>query len=178
MHDISCFINKEKIDERCCVVVAHYFSIKANLYTKYKVQTPQPLCFDNFVLTTRSWLLANLKLASFAPSIYFFQASRLSKTFYFDVFSVTNVNGSWGLWSDYSSCSSTCGGGTWTRTRSCNNPPRSGTGAPCPGVAMQSTNCTGNPPCPIGKMNLIIMIMNLLYVILTKEVFRMLSFLL
>jgi hypothetical protein len=146
------------------VVIAHYFSIKANLYTKYKVQTPQPLCFENFVLTIRQ--SQNLFLLPL-PSL--FLASRLSKTFYFDVFSVTNVNGSWGLWSDYSSCSSTCGGGTWTRTRSCNNPPRSGSGAPCPGVAMESTNCTGNPPCPIGKINLCI---------LTKEVCLKLSFLL
>merc|ERR1712038_805760 len=43
------------------------------------------------------------------------------------------INGNWGSWSSFNSCSRTCGGGTQTRTRSCNNPSPAYGGASCSG---------------------------------------------
>ena len=38
-----------------------------------------------------------------------------------------------------------------TRTRICNNPPQSGTGAACSGLDSNSEVCTPTTPCPIGN---------------------------
>ena len=48
-----------------------------------------------------------------------------------------------GVWSSWSACSASCGGGT--QIRSCNNPAPSGNGVPCTGVASQACNTN---PCP------------------------------
>ena len=52
--------------------------------------------------------------------------------------SCTAVNGGWGVWSAWSSCSTTCGKGTITRTRGCTNPAPSCGGASCAGAASES----------------------------------------
>ncbi|KAG0728613.1 Hemicentin-1 [Chionoecetes opilio] len=53
------------------------------------------------------------------------------------------VNGGWGLWSEWSSCSETCGIGARMRTRMCNTPyPRIG-GTSCPGEARETGSCMG-----------------------------------
>lgn len=49
-----------------------------------------------------------------------------------------------GGWSDWSSCSATCGGGTQTRT--CTNPAPANGGAVCTGSASQSCNTQACPP--------------------------------
>ncbi|ESP02963.1 hypothetical protein LOTGIDRAFT_110577, partial [Lottia gigantea] len=59
------------------------------------------------------------------------------------------VNGGWGSWSGYSSCSITCDGGTRTRTRLCDNPTPSSGGASCPGSSAEvqpcnTLSCLGN----------------------------------
>lgn len=41
------------------------------------------------------------------------------------------VDGGYSGWSDYTTCSTTCGPGTQKRTRECNNPTPIGTGADC-----------------------------------------------
>ena len=51
------------------------------------------------------------------------------------------VDGGWGTWSDYSSCSATCGEGQQTRRRVCDNPPASDGGADCDGVATNQRTC-------------------------------------
>ena len=50
-------------------------------------------------------------------------------------------NGNWGLWSSWSSCSRSCGHGTQTRSRLCNNPPPANDGADCLGSGLEKQNC-------------------------------------
>ena len=57
------------------------------------------------------------------------------------------VNGKWSEWSTYSECSKTCAGGTKTRTRECNNPPKKGSGRDCVGDAEETITC-GTDTCP------------------------------
>ncbi|XP_065181025.1 hemicentin-1-like [Sycon ciliatum] len=59
------------------------------------------------------------------------------------------VNGNWSPWSPWS-CSTTCGGGVRSRTRTCDNPPASAGGVNCSGNAMQANLTLCNvAPCPI-----------------------------
>merc|ERR1719219_2155252 len=58
------------------------------------------------------------------------------------------VDGGWGSWGSYGSCSKTCGGGTKTRTRSCDSPQPQHGGQTCPGQASESASCNTNS-CPI-----------------------------
>ncbi|KAI0219204.1 hypothetical protein LSAT2_029196 [Lamellibrachia satsuma] len=65
----------------------------------------------------------------------------------------TNVNSSCGDWSDWSVCSTTCGGGTKTRSRSCDTPIPEGEGLTCLGLSVESETCNIND-CP-GTFNVI-----------------------
>ncbi|VDH92906.1 Hypothetical predicted protein [Mytilus galloprovincialis] len=57
------------------------------------------------------------------------------------------VNGNWGSWSDFTSCSVSCGGGTQARIRSCDDPvPESG-GIYCMGSSTESESCN-DEKCP------------------------------
>ena len=51
------------------------------------------------------------------------------------------LDGSWGAWAAYGPCSVTCGGGTQTHTRLCNNPSPANGGATCTGLASESGSC-------------------------------------
>ena len=51
------------------------------------------------------------------------------------------TGGEWGAWSDYNSCSETCGEGVKTRTRTCP------TGRFCSGDATETATCT-EAECP------------------------------
>ena len=52
-----------------------------------------------------------------------------------------SVNGKWGAWSTWGTCSKTCGGGTQSRTRLCDNPAPANGGAACTGNATASQTC-------------------------------------
>ncbi|XP_067016400.1 SCO-spondin-like isoform X2 [Acropora muricata] len=56
------------------------------------------------------------------------------------------VNGGWGEWSLWSSCSESCGPGTAIRTRRCDSPPP-GPGGKCIGLSFESQLCDEGP-CP------------------------------
>ncbi|KAK6187217.1 hypothetical protein SNE40_005292 [Patella caerulea] len=58
------------------------------------------------------------------------------------------VNGGWGEWSDYDDCSATCGPGTKTRSRQCDNPPPSNGGDVCAGDNTETTECN-LAMCPV-----------------------------
>jgi hypothetical protein len=51
------------------------------------------------------------------------------------------VNGNWGDWQTWSSCSVTCLQGTRSRSRNCDNPAASGGGAACSGDDTETANC-------------------------------------
>ena len=50
----------------------------------------------------------------------------------------------WGLWSD---CSTTCGGGSRRRARSCTNPRPSDGGAQCVGIQAYTEDCNYDIHC-------------------------------
>ena len=59
-----------------------------------------------------------------------------------------NHDGSWGAWSTWSECSATCGGGSRTKTRECNDPPPEFDGANCQGLSYEKSECNAQK-CPI-----------------------------
>nr|XP_022339845.1 semaphorin-5B-like [Crassostrea virginica] len=58
------------------------------------------------------------------------------------------INGGWSGFGSYGGCTKTCGSGTQTRSRSCNNPTPQWGGDQCPGSATQSIACNTHS-CPI-----------------------------
>ncbi|XP_075038771.1 hemicentin-1 [Mixophyes fleayi] len=58
------------------------------------------------------------------------------------------VHGAWSLWQAWGPCSKTCGKGTQTRTRLCNNPPPSFDGSHCEGQDTQTQICSDRH-CPV-----------------------------
>ncbi|XP_031431207.1 LOW QUALITY PROTEIN: hemicentin-1 [Clupea harengus] len=58
------------------------------------------------------------------------------------------VAGNWGAWLPWGACSETCGKGTQTRVRLCNNPPPAFNGPPCAGPDTQTQVCKERP-CPV-----------------------------
>ncbi|XP_078327552.1 thrombospondin-1-like isoform X2 [Crassostrea virginica] len=61
---------------------------------------------------------------------------------------IETVNGGWGTWYGWGSCSTTCGCGTKQRTRYCDNPVPSYGGSSCSGSSVESTTCNTNG-CPV-----------------------------
>uniref|UniRef100_A0A8C3YS46 Hemicentin-1 n=1 Tax=Catagonus wagneri TaxID=51154 RepID=A0A8C3YS46_9CETA len=58
------------------------------------------------------------------------------------------VHGAWSTWQPWATCSASCGKGTQTRTRLCNNPPPSFDGSYCDGAETQMQVCNERH-CPI-----------------------------
>ena len=65
--------------------------------------------------------------------------------------SLSDVNGSWSNYGQWSSCSGSCGGATRFRQRSCTNPCQRGNGDFCPGNRLEVEICN-NTSC--GKYSL------------------------
>ncbi|XP_034265503.1 hemicentin-1 isoform X1 [Pantherophis guttatus] len=59
------------------------------------------------------------------------------------------VDGNWGPWQPWSTCSASCGAGEKIRSRLCSNPPVSNNGRPCPGDRAQISRCNIQA-CPGG----------------------------
>lgn len=57
------------------------------------------------------------------------------------------VDGKWGVWGKWTSCSKTCGGGYMSRSRTCNNPAPQNGGRPCQGPSSERTSCN-DQKCP------------------------------
>ena len=52
-----------------------------------------------------------------------------------------SVNGAYGPWSAWSSCTKTCGGGVQSRSRECNDPVPDPDGLPCVGPSNDTEAC-------------------------------------
>uniref|UniRef100_A0A8C5F885 Thrombospondin-2-like n=1 Tax=Gadus morhua TaxID=8049 RepID=A0A8C5F885_GADMO len=58
------------------------------------------------------------------------------------------LDGLWGTWSPWSTCTAACGEGNMTRVRLCNNPGPQRGGRGCAGSARETQPC-GKPQCPV-----------------------------
>ena len=58
-----------------------------------------------------------------------------------------SVDGGWSNWSQWTDCSVTCGDGTITRFRQCDNPQPASGGVTCTGDATESSDCN-EASCP------------------------------
>ena len=63
------------------------------------------------------------------------------------VYLFLSVNGGWGAWGNWSTCSVTCGNGTRYRDRECDNPSPSAGGDECDGNATENQTCN-DQDCP------------------------------
>ncbi|XP_053398910.1 SCO-spondin-like isoform X2 [Mercenaria mercenaria] len=59
------------------------------------------------------------------------------------------VNGNWGMWSEFSMCSASCGVGVQERVRLCDNPPPMFGGMECPGSSVEMLKCKAEVPCAV-----------------------------
>ena len=66
------------------------------------------------------------------------------------------IDGKWGDWSAWTTCTVSCGGGDQTRTRQCDKPSPANGGANCPPDTDQkeSLQACGTQLCPIGRHTL------------------------
>ena len=55
------------------------------------------------------------------------------------------VDGNWSVWSSWGTCSVSCGGGTETKTRTCDDPAPTYGGKPCVGDPSEDQNCNPSP---------------------------------
>ena len=51
------------------------------------------------------------------------------------------VNGEWGVWLAWSTCSQSCKVGSKIRSRLCDNPPPTNNGSECFGISLESSDC-------------------------------------
>ena len=58
------------------------------------------------------------------------------------------VHGKWGLWSDLTSCTVSCGGGIQSSQRTCSNPAPKNEGIYCEGAAKIDTKACNGQKCP------------------------------
>ncbi|XP_050407909.1 coadhesin isoform X2 [Patella vulgata] len=74
--------------------------------------------------------------------------TRISPLWVLNIFHPVSVDGNWGPWSEFNSCSVTCGEGTQSRSRSCDNPPPAYDGADCNGDGTETRSCN-TIECPV-----------------------------
>ena len=68
--------------------------------------------------------------------------------FYFQFFILVLINGKFGKWSEYSTCSKSCGRGFQHRARKCDKPAPANGGSDCVGPRTQRRECSITP-CPV-----------------------------
>ena len=71
--------------------------------------------------------------------------------FPFTIITFLTVDGVWGSWGAFTTCSKKCGGGTKTRVRRCDNPSPAYGGATCVGPANDEQKCNEDK-CPGTKL--------------------------
>uniref|UniRef100_A0A3Q3IJ02 Uncharacterized protein n=1 Tax=Monopterus albus TaxID=43700 RepID=A0A3Q3IJ02_MONAL len=78
---------------------------------------------------------------------FHFQSATKMDNLYVLVLCLVRTDGNWGHWSPWSACTTTCGEGSITRVRLCNNPPPQKGGRGCTGSARETQPCN-NTLCP------------------------------
>ena len=58
-----------------------------------------------------------------------------------EIITLIAVDGGWSEWSRFAGCTKSCGGGSKSRTRECNEPSPSDGGADCPGKYFENLEC-------------------------------------
>lgn len=58
------------------------------------------------------------------------------------------IHGNWGMWTEFTACSATCGTGMTNRVRICDNPPPQFGGTECVGPPVEHVTCDSMVPCP------------------------------
>lgn len=58
------------------------------------------------------------------------------------------VNGMWSNWGEWGECSTTCGDGSRSRNRTCNNPAPANGGNDCDSQKTNTEACEEPPACP------------------------------
>lgn len=99
------------------------------------------LCFANL----RFNLIHSLLFFHYFESTYALLAYYIY--LYSDIYCFT-VDGSWGAWSSWGTCTVTCGGGSYSRSRQCDDPAPANGGLQCPGDQSEFGNCN-NQSCPV-----------------------------
>ena len=69
--------------------------------------------------------------------------------------SLVIVDGNWGAWGAYSSCSKTCGTGIKTRSRECDDPAPVGLGEDCSGDTTETALC--NTESCTGRVEIVVL---------------------
>lgn len=117
-------------------------SIQLNMFPLVALSSRSPSCFSDFgleVLTCFEYFDCGIK-------------SLMSKFNYW--LCLFLVDGGWGPWSPWATCSATCGGGVKNRMRECNSPQPQYGGRKCIGKINDSDSCN-KEVCPIGEHKLL-----------------------
>ena len=77
----------------------------------------------------------------------FFYISDFKDKKFIILYNFVTVDGGWSEFGDWSECSSKCGGGTQTRTRTCTKPTPENGGADCVGDSTETRDCNTSG-CP------------------------------
>lgn len=86
-------------------------------------------------------LLRNLSFTLAPPYNSFVTVKKVFRFYIFLLLCFSTVPGNWSSWGAWSPCSETCGNGTSTRTRACDNPPPAYGGADCVGAGTMTKDC-------------------------------------
>lgn len=109
-------------------------------YTFHTEKTLTPMDFRDWNCNWKLWSCVKVHAAG---SCWRWSVLNLSQ----NPSCVLGPDGKWGLWSPWSACTSTCGEGSITRLRLCNNPPPQKGGRGCTDSSMETQPCN-NTLCP------------------------------
>lgn len=106
----------------------------------------------SYICTYRFLLLLSgmyvTKLLFFNQNLIVTKIILLCLTWISDTFFIwLTVDGSWGSWGQWGTCTVTCGGGRWSRSRTCDNPAPANGGLDCPGSMSDFGDCSTSD-CP------------------------------
>jgi hypothetical protein len=125
-----------------CISESKNHSVMKKIYQNYIRILPEMYRNSTIILSESILYLKNIRNISVSYQNHIVIVSALFLILkYFCFFMCNSVDGSWGNWLNWGACSVTCGDGTRSRSRSCNNPSPSNGGEQCQGSNVNSQNC-------------------------------------